>query len=578
MPAAFGRAAPFGRSLKRSFGRAKALLGRLLLKNKNLTLEPLKDEEEAPKSRAATSKSEASTRPTAVQKPQASKRAQPVHQGFARLKDPVPIHTLVWLRIAIGLLGGGDILGNGIYYHWYKDAFAGFTFRYYGFEWVHPLPEPFFSLFFITGFLAGIAVAVGYRFRIAAPVLAISFSYLFLLEKAHYLNHAYLFSWLAWLIVFTPAWRELSFDAWRKPMARSRVCPRWSIALFPLMMGIVYFFGGVAKINADWLLQASPLHSWLSARGDILLIGPLLELKETAYLFAWGGFLLDLSVAFLLLHKRLRWWALAAVVFFHAMNHLIFNIGIFPYLSLVMSSLWFEPDWPGRFVNWLGSKWNWVRKLQLRWESHFVGLQTCPAEDEAGRGSNVGNADAEPSPLPKYTGHNPFVGQLESEREDWFDNYDRPIFTPWVTLLLAAIIAVHVFLPLRHHFIPGDVGWTEEGHRYSWRMMLRSKRGSGYFRIIDSTGKETKVYPRDRLYPRQARKLYTHPDMILQFAHHLASECADTTGNSCQVYAKIKARLNDGKYYPYIDPEVNLAEVEWIWLGRKKWVLEEGND
>ena len=112
---------------------------------------------------------------------------------------PVAIDTLVFLRISLGLLGGIDILVNGIYYHWYKGDFGGFNFRYYGLEWVNPLPEPFFSLFFIVGFLLGIAVAIGWRFKITAPFFALSFTYLFLLEKAHYLNHAYLFIWLAWL-------------------------------------------------------------------------------------------------------------------------------------------------------------------------------------------------------------------------------------------------------------------------------------------------------------------------------------------------------------------------------------------
>ena len=97
------------------------------------------------------------------------------------LTTPIPNQTLVWLRIALGLLGGGDILGNGIYYHWYLRSFDDFTFRYYGFEWVHPLPEPFLSLFFVVGFLLGIAVALGWRFRITAPLFALAFTYLFLL-------------------------------------------------------------------------------------------------------------------------------------------------------------------------------------------------------------------------------------------------------------------------------------------------------------------------------------------------------------------------------------------------------------
>ncbi|MEL7161258.1 MAG: HTTM domain-containing protein, partial [Bacteroidota bacterium] len=233
------------------------------------------------------------------------------------LTRPTPIHTLVFLRIALGLLGGGDILGNGIYYHWYRDEFSGFTFRYFGFEWVHPLPEPFFSLFFVVGFLLGVAVALGWRFRITAPLFALAFTYLFLLEKAHYLNHAYLFTWLAWILVFTPAWREFSLDVRRRPVEWSPVAPAWSVYVFPALMGVVYFFGGIAKINYDWLIEAMPLHMWLERRGNMPLLGPMWRQEITAYVMAWGGMLLDLSAPFLLLHRRLRWVALGFLLLFH---------------------------------------------------------------------------------------------------------------------------------------------------------------------------------------------------------------------------------------------------------------------
>lgn len=496
------------------------------------------------------------------------------------LTTPVPIQTLVWLRIALGLLGGGDILGNGIYYHWYLNHFENFTFRYYGFEWVYPLPEPFFSLFFIVGFLAGIAVAIGYKFRLAAPTLAICFTYLFLLEKAHYLNHAYLFSWLAWLLIFTPAWREFSIDVWQNPAERSRLIPRWSVAIFPLLMGIVYFFGGIAKMNADWLLHASPLHSWISSRSDTLLIGPLLKYKTTAYFMAWGGFLLDLTIAFFLLHKRLRWWALAAAIFFHFCNHLIFNIGIFPYLSLILTSLWFEPDWPGKFINWLAKKWTFINRLQQQWQQHFFDY----------RSSKVDGEDEARLPKLTYTAHNPFKGKTLATYE-WGDEnsqtivcqpaatfkfYDRAVWSKPIAGLLLFVVAFHLLYPLRHHLIAGDVAWTEEGHRYSWRMMLRSKNGTGSFRVVDKeSGTTQKVYPHNELTKRQARKLYTHPDMILQYAHYLADNCEKETSGKCEVYADISVRLNNGKYHTYIDPEIDLSNIQWTWLNRKIWVLSE---
>ncbi len=442
---------------------------------------------------------------------------------ISNFRGLVSIHGLVFLRIALGLLGAGDILGNGIYYHWIHRAYDGYTFRYFGFEWVHPLPEPFLSLFFVVGFLAGIAVALGWRFRITAPLFAACFTYLFLLEKSHYLNHAYLFTWLAWLLVFTPAWREWSLDVRRDPRQWSPVAWKWSVYVFPLLMGLVYFFGGINKINYDWLIEAMPLHLWLARRAEMPVLGPLFALKGTAYLMAWGGMLLDLAAPFLLLHRRLRWVALGLLLFFHATNHLIFNIGIFPYLSLVLTSLFFAPDWPLRAVNALAERSDRV----ARWQRDWRGRLGTPAA---------------PTTL-------------------W---HPRPA-------AIALLVAVHVFLPLRNLLFGSDVNWTEEGHRYSWRMMLRSKQGRGTYRVVDADGQTTRVNPRDSLDDRQYGKLVTHPDMILQYAHHLR----DVAPGPVRVYGDFEVQLNGRRRQTFIDPQTDLAHTEWRWVTAKPWVLPE---
>ena len=438
----------------------------------------------------------------------------------------------------MGLLGAGDILGNGIYYHWYKGAYTDFTFSYYGFEWVTSLPEPLFSLYFIVGFALGIAVALGWRFRFTAPLFALAFTYLFLLEKAHYLNHAYLFVWLCWLLALTPAWREWSLDVRRRPRDWSPVVPAWSLYVFVLTMGLVYFWGGIAKINADWLLRAMPLKMWLAARADMPVLGPLWAREETAYVMAWGGMLLDLTVPFLLLHKRLRWLALAFLLFFHATNHLLFNIGIFPYLSMVLTSLFFAPDWPKRAVAMLAAPANWAGARVQRWREQWR------------------RVTAAVSPTADFWQFRP--------------RYVRPIVGG-----LALLIALHCFLPLRHWLFTGDVNWSEEGHRYSWRMMLRSKQGYGSYRLVDrATGTTETVRPQETLEPRQYRKMATHPDMILQYAHYLRDERA-ALGQDVAVYGEFFVRLNGRRRQRYVDPAVDLAGVEWCWFCHKDWVLAE---
>ncbi|MEM6396874.1 MAG: HTTM domain-containing protein [Bacteroidota bacterium] len=470
-------------------------------------------------------------------------------QKLPFLLQPVPIYTLVWLRVAVGILAALDILGNGIYYHWYKGELhaADFHFSYFGFEWVKPFPEPFLSLYFIVGFLLGLAVAAGWRYRYTAPALALSIAYLFLIEKAHYLNHAYLFIWICTILCFTPAWREWSLDVRRNPSDWSPTTPRWCLWIFPLLMAIVYFYGAIAKINADWLLRGIPLSMWLQARADIPIIGPIISQEWAGYFMSWGGFLLDLLAPFMLLGRRSRWWILGFIFFFHIMNHFIFNIGIFPYLSLVITSLFFDPDWPVQAVKWVGKR----IPIVARWRNGWMGVVFSPLK----------------SPRRGETSGPPPSGELEGVWQS-APRYARPIY-----ITLAVLIFIHCALPFRHHLFGPNVAWTEEGHRYSWRMMLRTKSGTGYFRLVDrNTGEERRVYPSQKLNSKQTRKLYTHPDMILDFAHHLAKLEAEA-GNDVAVYAHISVRLNDGEYGQFVDTEVDLSQTEWAWFEHKEWIL-----
>jgi hypothetical protein len=361
-----------------------------------------------------------------------------------------------------------------------------------------------------------------------APLLLVGFSYTFLLEKSHYLNHAYLFCWILLVLVFSPAWREWSVDVWRRPNERRRQIPFWTLGVPMFLMAIVYFFGGVAKINSDWL-RAMPLQLWLQAKANSPLIGPLLEYPATAYFMAYGGLFLDLCVVPLLWWRHSRWYAFGMVIFFHFTNLLIFSIGIFPFLSIVLTSLFFPPDWPRRFLGYLGQRWpvlaRWQEKYRLR---------------------------------------------MDNTKDQTLIWQNDPRWRGLVSSALGLLILIQVFLPLRHHIFGKDVAWDETGHRYAWRMMLRSKTGFATFLVVDQQGDTTRVRPAQELSRKQARKLATHPDMILQYAHHLREQY-----HAEAIYAEVKVKLNDGEYQTYINPKVNLAEEKWSFWGVPKWVVKQ---
>ena len=78
--------------------------------------------------------------------------------------------------------------------------------------------------------------------------------------------------------MFVPAHRSFSMDVLRNPALEVATAPAWTINIFKLQLGIVYFFAGLAKLNPDWLFDAMPLRIWLPANAHLPVIGWLLEL------------------------------------------------------------------------------------------------------------------------------------------------------------------------------------------------------------------------------------------------------------------------------------------------------------
>ena len=455
-----------------------------------------------------------------------------------KLFQPVDIAPLVFFRVIFGFLGFADMMGVWIYYHLYKGYFNpdNFQFKYMGFEWVPVLPEPFMSLFFFVNMTAAIFIMLGRHYRISTLIFAIGFTWQFFLEKALYLNHGYLFCWLSWIMIFLPANRQWSYDVIKNPALKSDTIERWSLWLLPLLMGVVYFYGGIAKINMDWL-NGSPLNLWLKNVRNQPIFGPIWGHEITPYVMAWGGMLLDLTAPFFLIFRKTRKWILGFIIFFHLTNTLIFQIGIFPWLSICLSLLYFPPDQFRKWFHAIKNKIKKLEKVEAWWD------RTSPPHSGA-------------------------------------DLRLTPALTPpaypkkWVLAILSTVILIHLLLPFRHHLFKGEVVWTEEGHRYSWRMMLRSKRGYGNFKIKNpETGETTKVRLSDHLTDRQRNKMLTHPDMIWQFAQHLKKIWAEKGEENVEIYADIKVRLNGRKPQPFIHLNTDLAKAEWHFFKHEEWIL-----
>ncbi|MFT5683857.1 MAG: vitamin K-dependent gamma-carboxylase [Myxococcota bacterium] len=424
--------------------------------------------------------------------------------------QPVDIASLVWFRVCFGAIMFWEVcryLAYGRVYDYYIGP--DFHFSYHGFAWLSPLPGVgMIALFIGLGVLAA-CITVGAYYRVATVLFFFGFTYAFLLEQATYLNHLYLVCLLSFIMMFLPANRAMSVDAWRDEALRSDRVEAWSIWILRAQIGAVYFFGGVAKLNPDWL-AGMPVLAWMDARADWPVVGGLLAWDGTAWGMAYGGLLLDLCAVPLLLIRRTRPWILGALVLFHLCNELLFNIGIFPYLMVCATLIFLDPDWP--------------RQVLARVVPADQGRVRLPVQSAARRRG--------------------------------------------LMLLWGGWIAVQIALPLRHHLYSGNVSWTEEGHLFAWHMKLRSKVSQAAFTLTDTvTGERHAIETIGLLTKRQQRKMVTRPELIRQLAHHLERQyIAETHGvrrpEEVEVTARIRSGLNGRRLQPLIRSTVDLTEIE----------------
>ena len=420
------------------------------------------------------------------------------------LAEPVDIASLVMARVFFGLLMLWMVIryfGKGwIHKYWIEPEFH---FGYFGFDWVAPWPgDGMYWHFLGLGALA-VMITFGLFYRVAAALFFLGFTYVFLLEQARYLNHAYLVCLVGFLMAIMPAHRAGSLDVKFGFCRRSDIAPAWCLWLLRFQIGAVYFFGGVAKINADWL-AGEPLRTWLSRRMDYPLIGFLFGEDAVVMGMAWGGMLFDLLIVPFLMCRPTRVVGFAGVLFFNFTNALVFHIGIFPWLAIALSTVFFDPAWPRRYM--------------------VLKDERAAAPTGAARCSGA------------------------------------------VLVFLVIYVSWQLFLPLRHWLYPGNVSWTEEGHLYAWHMKLRSKSGRVRFYVMDETGKEFKVSPRSYLKSWQRRKMATRPDMIHQFVYYLGERLRSEGKSVASIRVDARVSLNGRRRQHLLNPEVNLLrESRTIW-------------
>jgi len=441
----------------------------------------------------------------------------------ASFKNEQHIAPLITLRMAFGLvmlISTIRFMAKG----WVHDFYVvpKITFPFYGFEWVHPLPAIAMYTVFVVMAIACFNIMTALFYRISITAFFICFVYVELIDKTYYLNHYYFVSIIAFLLMLVPAHRYFSLDVLRKPALKVTQVPAWVIYIFKWQLFLVYFFAGISKLNYDWLFRAMPLKMWLPANAGLPLIGPYLTQTWTAYVSCWFGAIFDLAIGFMLFYKPTRKVAYALVIIFHVFTGWFFKIGMFPYIMIATTMIFFSEDVHLKIIHFIKS---------------IIAPKSLQIKDTA------------------------ISFQLSSTKK-------KLIYS---LLILYAI--VQIVLPFRYIFYPGKLLWTEEGYRFSWRVMLMEKGGNCYFYIKDAKSlRKWQVMNEEFLTPFQERMMQTQPDMILQYAHFLHNHYQQKGINDPIVTVESYVTLNGSGSRLYIDPNVDLAKEKENFLP-KKWIL-----
>ena len=149
-----------------------------------------------------------------------------------------------------------------------------------------------------------------------------------------------------------------------------------------------------------------------------------------------------------------------------------------------------------------------------------------------------------------------------------------PSFKKAGIVFFVAYFFLQLLIPIRFLLYPGKLLWTEEGYRFSWRVMLMEKGGTTFFRVIDSTSnRRIEVNNCEFITGYQERMMETQPDMMLQYAKILKRAFEKQGIQHAGVQVESYVTLNGTGSRLFIDSTVNLAAQKETWFGHKKWIL-----
>ena len=334
------------------------------------------------------------------------------------------------------------------------------------------------------------------------PLFAVGFAYVELIDAALYLNHYWFVTLAAVLLAVLPGRPRRS--------GRSTV-PAVRVWALRGQIAVVYVFAGIAKLNADWLLAGRADAHWLAARTDRPVVGPLARRAGRRRSCSAGPAPRSTSRSSAGCCGAGRGPSpTSAVVIFHVATAMLFQIGVFPWVMIACTPIFFDPDWP----------------------------RSAPP---------IGSRPGSPRNRRPASGRSP-VG--------------RSIVLAVALVALVVLAAVNVVLPLRHY-------WRRRQRALQRRRLLPvvagdAHRASRVPRVRRDRPRHRRTWtvePGSVLTEWQTAQALTRPDLALATAHLVAEDFARRGVADVEVRADSWVAFNGRSRQRWIDPSVDLATV-----------------
>lgn len=397
------------------------------------------------------------------------------------------------------------------------DPVLHFSYPFLGF--IRVLDPFLMKGFVLMLFLSSLMLIIGYRARLFSFIYLLFFSYLWLIDKGYYNNHYYLISLILFLLCFIQSDRSLSIRSKNRGMNAA-----WEEYILLFQFSIVLLFAGFNKINEWWLIHHEPMHHILIAKanesGNLFWESSILE-----FILVWGGLFFDLLIVPFLLWKKTTRLAMVFFFFFNLINMILFykigEIGIFPLLML--SSLILFSSTPS------------IRKFLNKRFSYSL-------KEDKTKPENKG-------------------------------------LSPGLKSGLIFYVVFQLLFPLRHHLYIGNVDYTGEGQRFSWRMKSVYKDFKIIFLLVDDeSGISASLDPRQVLTVKQYTNLGYYPELIIPVAENLRKAALLKGIKNPKIFVDYQVGFMALPFQYIVDPKQEIGSLNYFPFRHSDWILPLSKD